>query len=173
MDIVPSAWAMPSLRKSHTVSAKSLPKTTIRNSKIKRIPVAAGRNGTYSGMAESPFCADFHPSQSRRTGEILLLRRQRSRIGRRTRVGEPRRGWQRVKGRHLHTQAHQASRPGTLPPPHRQVRAVSSRLAVEQQIRNGIANSFSSLKYKGIDRFIFMIIQSSRNFLHLCFREIC
>ena len=34
MDIVPSAWAMPSLRKSHTVSAKSLPKTTIRNSKI-------------------------------------------------------------------------------------------------------------------------------------------
>lgn len=33
MDIVPSAWAMPSLRKSHTVSAKSSPKTTIRNSK--------------------------------------------------------------------------------------------------------------------------------------------
>lgn len=31
-------------------------------------------------MAESPFCADFHPSQSRRTGEILLLRRQRGRI---------------------------------------------------------------------------------------------
>ena len=33
MDIVPSAWAMPLLRKSHTVSAKSSPKTTIRNSK--------------------------------------------------------------------------------------------------------------------------------------------
>ena len=40
-------------------------------------------------MAESPFCADFHPSQSRRTGEILLLRRQRGRIGRCARVGEP------------------------------------------------------------------------------------
>ena len=32
--------------------------------------MAAGRNGTYSDMAELPFCADFHPSQSRRTGEI-------------------------------------------------------------------------------------------------------
>ena len=48
-------------------------------------------------MAESPFCAAFHPSQSRRTGEILLLRRQRGRIGRCARVGEPRRGWQRVR----------------------------------------------------------------------------
>lgn len=124
MDIVPSAWAMPSLRKSHTVSAKSLPKTTIRNSKIERIPVAAGRNGTYSDMAELPFCADFHPSQSRRTGEILLLRRQRGRIGRCARVGEPRRGWQRVKGGHFHTQARQTGRSGALPPSHRQVRAV-------------------------------------------------
>lgn len=62
--------------------------------------MAAGRNGTYSGMAESPFCAAFHPSQSRRTGEILLLRRQRGRIGRCARVGEPRRGWQRVEGGH-------------------------------------------------------------------------
>ena len=106
--------------------------------------MAAGRNGTYSDMAELPFCADFHPSQSRRTGEILLLRRQRGRIGRRTRVGEPRRGWQRVKGSHFHTQARQTGRSGTLPPPHRQVRPVIRDLLTPISLIDG---GFGSLTH--------------------------
>lgn len=92
-------------------------------------------------MAELPFCADFHPSQSRRTGEILLLRRQRGRIGRCARVGEPRRGWQRVKGGHFHTQARQTGRSGTLPPPHRQVRPVIRDLLTPISLMDGGSNS--------------------------------
>ena len=95
-------------------------------------------------LQEFAFCADFHPSQSRRTGEILLLRRQRGRIGRCARVGEPRRGWQRVEGGHFHTQTRQTGRSGTLPPPHRQVRPVIRDLLTPISLIDG---GFGSLTH--------------------------